>query len=75
MNLTNDGRKRFIAAFEWRLDHEITHPLYGYRLLGRAQSLQKSVDMFFNFLPFRRLHVRFVRAHDASCPAQAHALR
>ncbi len=35
MNLTNDGRKRFIAAFERRLDHEITHPLFGYRLSYR----------------------------------------
>jgi CRISP-associated protein Cas1 len=35
VNLTNDGRKRFIAAFERRLDHEITHPLFGYRLSYR----------------------------------------
>ncbi len=45
--LTPDGRKRFLAAFERRLSHEITHPLFGYavsyrrlmelqaRLLGR----------------------------------------
>lgn len=45
--LNPDGRKRFIAAFERRLGHEITHPLFGYtvdyrrlleiqaRLLGR----------------------------------------
>lgn len=45
--LNSDGRKRFIAAFERRLGHEITHPLFGYtvdyrrlleiqaRLLGR----------------------------------------
>lgn len=32
VNLTSDGRKRFIAAFERRLDQEITHPLFGYRL-------------------------------------------
>lgn len=32
VNLTPDGRKRFIAAFERRLGHEITHPLFGYRL-------------------------------------------
>lgn len=31
VNLTSDGRKRFIAAFERRLSHEITHPLFGYR--------------------------------------------
>lgn len=35
VNLTNEGRKRFIAAFERRLDHEITHPLFGYRLSYR----------------------------------------
>lgn len=29
--LRPDGRKRFIAAFERRLGHEITHPLFGYR--------------------------------------------
>lgn len=29
--LTNDGRKRFIGAFERRLSQEITHPLFGYR--------------------------------------------
>lgn len=35
VNLTNDGRKRFIAAFERRIDHEITHPVFGYRLSYR----------------------------------------
>ena len=35
VNLTPDGRKRFIAAFERRLGHEITHPLLGYRLSYR----------------------------------------
>ena len=33
--LTNDGRKRFIAVFERRLSHEITHPLFGYKLSYR----------------------------------------
>lgn len=33
--LDNDGRKRFISAFERRLDHEITHPLFGYRVTYR----------------------------------------
>jgi CRISPR-associated endonuclease Cas1/CRISPR-associated protein Cas4 len=32
VNLTPDGRKRFIATFERRLDQEITHPLFGYRV-------------------------------------------
>jgi len=35
VNLTPDGRKRFIAAFERRLGHEITHPMFGYRLSYR----------------------------------------
>jgi len=29
--LTNDGRKRFIKAYERRLSQEVTHPLFGYR--------------------------------------------
>ena len=35
VNLTPDGRKRFIAAFERRLGHEVTHPLLGYRISYR----------------------------------------
>ncbi len=30
--LTDDGRKRFLAAFERRLGQEITHPLFGYKV-------------------------------------------
>lgn len=30
--LTDDGRKRFITAFERRMSHEITHPVFGYRI-------------------------------------------
>ena len=33
--LSGDGRKRFIAAFERRLSHEVTHPLFGYRVSYR----------------------------------------
>jgi CRISP-associated protein Cas1 len=33
--LKADGRKRFIAAFERRLSHEVTHPLFGYRVSYR----------------------------------------
>ena len=33
--LTNDGRRRFIAAFERRLSHEVTHPVFGYRVSYR----------------------------------------
>ncbi len=35
VNLTPDGRKRFIAAFERRLSHEVIHPMFGYRLSYR----------------------------------------
>ena len=33
--LAPDGRRRFIAAFERRLSHEILHPLFGYRVSYR----------------------------------------
>lgn len=33
--LTDDGRKRFIATFERRLSHEVTHPLFGYKVSYR----------------------------------------
>jgi CRISPR-associated endonuclease Cas1/CRISPR-associated protein Cas4 len=33
--LTSAGRRRFIEAFERRLSHEVTHPLFGYRLSMR----------------------------------------
>lgn len=33
--LSPEGRKRFIAAFERRLSHEITHPMFGYRMSYR----------------------------------------
>ncbi len=32
VNLTETGRKRFIATFERRLSQEVTHPLFGYRV-------------------------------------------
>ncbi len=35
VSLDKDGRKRFIAAFERRMSHEITHPLFGYKLSYR----------------------------------------
>lgn len=34
--LTDSGRKGFIRAFEARLDHLITHPLFGYRCSWRS---------------------------------------
>ncbi len=33
--LDADGRKRFIAAFERRMSHEVTHPLFGYKVSYR----------------------------------------
>lgn len=33
--LTSDGRKRFIATLERRLSHEITHPIFAYKLSYR----------------------------------------
>lgn len=33
--LTDGGRKRFIGTFERRLDQEITHPLFGYKVSYR----------------------------------------
>lgn len=35
VSLDSDGRKRFIQAFERRLGHEVTHPLFGYSLSYR----------------------------------------
>ena len=35
VNLTADGRRRFIATFERRLGHEVVHPLFGYRVSYR----------------------------------------
>lgn len=35
VSLGNDGRKRFIAAFERRMAQEVTHPILGYRLSYR----------------------------------------
>jgi CRISPR-associated protein Cas1 len=33
--LTVDGRKRFILAYERRMDHLVTHPVFGYRISYR----------------------------------------
>jgi len=49
VNLDASGRKRFIAAFERRLDHEITHPLFGYRLSYR-RLLELQARLFARFL-------------------------
>jgi CRISPR-associated endonuclease Cas1 len=49
VNLTNDGRKRFIAAFERRLSQEVTHPLFGYKLSYR-RLLEVQARLFGRFL-------------------------
>ena len=39
--LTSAGRRRFVGAFERRLSHETTHPLFGYQLsINRLLLLQ-----------------------------------
>src|SRR5579883_1942330 len=35
VSLTDAGRKRFIGTFERRLDQEVTHPIFGYRVSYR----------------------------------------
>ncbi len=35
VNMTNDGRKRFIGTFERRMSMEVTHPTFGYRVSYR----------------------------------------
>ena len=35
VNLSAEGRRRFIATFERRLGHEVVHPLFGYRISYR----------------------------------------
>ena len=43
--LTSDGRKKVIAAYEARLDQEITHPLFGYRISYR-RTLEVQARLF-----------------------------
>jgi len=47
--LDGDGRKRFISAFERRLGHEVTHPLFGYRLSYR-RLLELQARLFGRYL-------------------------
>jgi CRISPR-associated protein Cas1 len=61
VNLTNDGRKRFIGTFERRMAQEVTHPLLGYRLSYRrllevqarllARHILGELDDYPNFIP------------------------
>lgn len=59
VNLTDSGRRRFLATFERRMQSEVTHPIFGYRvdyrrllevqarLLGRF--LQREIPRYPNF--------------------------
>ena len=35
VSLTQDGRRSVLSAYERRLDTEVTHPTYGYRITYR----------------------------------------
>jgi len=47
--LNADGRRRFIAAFERRLSHEITHPVFGYKVSYR-RLLELQARLFGRYL-------------------------
>lgn len=61
VNLSRDGRKRFIGSFERRMSLEVTHPLFGYRVSYRrllelqarllARHLLGELDEYPNFTP------------------------
>jgi len=48
-NLTDPGRKRFIAAFERRLQQEMTHPIFKYKVSYR-QLLEVQARLLVRFL-------------------------
>jgi CRISPR-associated protein Cas1 len=48
-NLTDSGRKRFIAAFERRMQQEITHPIFKYRISYR-RLLEVQARLLIRFL-------------------------
>lgn len=60
VSLNADGRKRFIATFERRLSHEVTHPVFGYKVSYRrllelqarllARHLLGELDEYPNFV-------------------------
>ena len=61
VNLTRDGRKRFIATFERRMTQDVTHPIFSYRLSYRrlielqarllSRHLLGELDEYPNFTP------------------------
>jgi len=48
-NLADAGRKRFIAAFERRMQQEVTHPVFGYRISYR-RLLEVQARLLIRFL-------------------------
>ena len=49
VSMNADGRKRFIATFERRMSHEITHPVFGYRVSYR-RLLELQARLFGRYL-------------------------
>lgn len=59
-NLTDSGRKRFLAAFERRMQQEVTHPIFKYRISYRrllevqsrllARHLSGEIEEYPNFV-------------------------
>ena len=49
VNLTADGRRRFISAFKRRLGHEVVYPLFGYRFSYR-RLMEMQARLFGRFL-------------------------
>jgi CRISPR-associated protein Cas1 len=48
-NLTDSGRKRFLAAFERRMQQEVTHPIFKYRVSYR-RLLEVQARLFIRYL-------------------------
>jgi CRISPR-associated protein Cas1 len=48
-NLTDKGRKRFIGAFERRMNHEVTHPIFKYKISYR-RLLEVQARLLIRFL-------------------------
>ena len=49
VNLSAEGRRRFIATFERRLGHQVVHPLFGYRVSYR-RLMEMQARLFGRFL-------------------------
>jgi len=49
VSLTQAGRAKFLRAYERRMDEEITHPLFGYRISYR-RTLEVQIRLLARFL-------------------------